>query len=67
MQRLYRKPAAQQDLFATDRTFLERAKKRAGTLSKLHKLFPFESYRQQITKAINSYRVAHGGKSDKKL
>lgn len=67
MQRLYRKPAAQQDLFATDRTFLERAKKRAGVLNQLHKLFPFESYRSQITNAINTYRVAHGGKSDKKL
>lgn len=50
MQRLNRKPAAQQDLFATDSTFLARAKKRVGTLSQLHKLFPFESYRQQITK-----------------
>jgi hypothetical protein len=67
MQRLYRKPADQQDLFATDHTFLEIAKKRAGTLSQLHKLFPFESYRSQITEAINTYRVAHGGKSDKKL
>ena len=62
MQRLYRKPAAQQDLFATDRTFLERAKKRAGVLNQLHKLFPSASYRSQITNAINDNDLRYPSK-----
>lgn len=67
MQRLYRKPAAQKDLFSTDRTFLERAKKGAPLLNKLNSLFPFESFRPLVTAAVDKYRVAHGGKTNGNL
>ena len=39
MDRVYRKPAAQRDLFSTDRTFLERAKKGAGVLLTLVQIY----------------------------
>lgn len=67
MDRVYRKPAAQRDLFSTDRTFLERAKKGAGVLLTLDKLFDFESYREAITEAVEAYRLTHGGKASGQL
>ncbi len=66
MSRVYRKPAAQYDLFASD-LFLERAKKGAGKLLRLDELFPFEAYRAQILEAIDSYRVQRGGKPSSQL
>lgn len=66
MSRVYRKPSSQLDLFATD-LFLERAKKGAGKLLSLDELFPFESYRPHILKAIDSYRIKRGGKPTSQL
>lgn len=66
MSRVYRKPSSQLDLFATD-LFLERAKKGAGKLLSLDELFPFESYRPHILKAIDSSRIKRGGKPTSQL